>query len=267
MNSLSMWIDKFSNDKKRYRFFDCNCWVGRSDNLLPFYFSKSTEILEQMDYYGIEKAMVSHTLSRYYHPLVGNELLLREIKGNDRLEGCFILLPASTKELNPLDDYIKTMIKRGVRSVRLFPKSHNFSLEDWSAGALLRKLEERKIPLFIWGREIDWDTLYKICRGYSRLPIVLEQPDEEAYWNGRILFSLLEQCENLFLEIHNCLIYLGVDELVKRFGADRLIFGSYLPVDDPNSSLMLITEGDFSEEDKEKIAHKNLESLLKGVIP
>jgi len=95
---------------------------------------------------------------------------------------------------------------------------------------------------------------------------VLEQTDEEAYWNGRYLFPLLEKCENLFLEVANCVLYLEIDEIVKRFGAERLIFGSYLPVDDPNASLMLITEGDFSSEEKEQIAHKNLEKLIEGVV-
>jgi len=259
-------VKRFFEDKKRYHFFDANCWIGKSNNLLPFSVWKPAEILDQMDYYGIEKVIVSHTLSRYYHPMIGNKLLLEEIKGEERFKGCFILLPPSTREMGSLDDYLNYMIKNDIYAVKLFPKSHNFSLQEWSIDILLRKLEERGLLLFIRGREIDWDMLYKICKRYPRLPIILEQPDEEAYWNGRILFSLLEKCENLFLEIHNSILYLEVDDLVKRFGADRLIFGSYLPVDDPNSSLMLITDGDFSEEDKEKIAHRNLENLLREVV-
>jgi len=266
MKSLTEMMEKFSSDKKIYHFFDANCWIGRSNNLLPFCISKKNKILEQMDYYGIEKAVVCHTLARYYHPLVGNELLLQEIEGNKRLEGCFVLLPPATGEMGSLDEYIDHMLSKGVHCVRLFPKSHHFSLEEWSADLLLGKLQERRIPLFIWGREIEWDILYRICKRYPSLPLILEQPEEEAYWNGRFRYPLLEKCENFFLEVHNSILYLEVDEVVKRFGAQRLIFGSYMPIDDPNSSLMLITEGDFSGEDKKRIAHENLEKLIQKVI-
>lgn len=259
-------VKRFLNYKKKLHFFDANCWIGKSNNLLPVSLSKASEILEQMDYYGIEKTIVSHTLSRYYHPLLGNEHLLQEINGIDQLQGCFVLLPPSTKEMGSLDEYIDNMLQRGVRSVRLFPKSHHFSMEEWSIGVLLGKLEERRIPLFIWRREIEWNTLYNICKSHPHLPVILEQCDEEAFWNARFRYPLLEKCENLFLEVHNGILYLEIDDLVKRFGAERLIFGTYLPVDDPNASLMLITEGEFSEREKEKIAHENLEQLIEGVI-
>lgn len=256
---------RFSESKRSLHFFDAHCWIGRSNNLLPVSLSTPNEIIEQMDYSGIEKALVSHTFSRYYHPLVGNEYLMREINGIDRLRGCFVLIPPSTGEMDSVDQYIEDMLTKGVRTVRLFPRSHRFSLEEWSSGALLGKLEERRIPLFIWGRETDWNTLYAICKRYPHLPVVLEQTDEEAYWNGRYLFPTLEKCENLFLEVDNCVLYLEIDESVKRFGAERLIFGTYLPADDPNASLMLVTEGDFSQKEKEQIAHKNLEKLIEAV--
>jgi predicted TIM-barrel fold metal-dependent hydrolase len=58
---------------------------------------------------------------------------------------------------------------------------------------------------------------------------------------------------------------LQIDDIVKRFGAKRLIFSTYYPVDDSQTSLMLITHGSFSMKDKEMIAHGNLENLIEGV--
>jgi predicted TIM-barrel fold metal-dependent hydrolase len=126
-------------------------------------------------------------------------------------------------------------------------------------------LEERRVPLFIWPRETDWDTLHETASRHPRLPVVLEQCEEEAYWNLRFLVPLLERCENVRVETGKAHLYLGVDEIVKRFGASRVIYGSNLPVDDPFASLMLVTDGDFSDGDKEKIARGNLETLIQGV--
>ena len=49
--------------------------------------------------------------------------------GIGRLQGCFVLLPPSTKEMSSLDDYLKNMLSKGVGTVRIFPKSHRFSID------------------------------------------------------------------------------------------------------------------------------------------
>jgi hypothetical protein len=183
------------------------------------------------------------------------------------LSGSFVLLPDGTGELGNLDRYLDSMLHNGVRTVRLFPKSHNFSLADWCSGRLLSRLEERRIPLFIWPRETNWESLYGVASRYPRLPLVLEQCEEEAYWNLRFVVPLLERCPNIYIETDKAHLYLGVDEIVRRFGSGRLIFGSHLPVDDPFASLMLVTDGDFPEDGKIEIAHANLDALLNGVNP
>lgn len=256
----------FFNTVKELHFFDANCWIGKSNKQGVLPLDNASEIIDQMDMCGIEKALVSHTLSRFSSPLIGNEKLLEDISRFDRLIGCAILLPNSTKEIGSLDEYIDTMIKKGVRTVRLFPKSHNYSLEEWSSAHLLKKLDGRKIPLFIWSRETDWNTLHTICNTYPKLPIILEQCDEEAYRNLRFLFPLLEKHRNLYVETNDILVYLGIDEIVRRFSANRLIFGTQLPINDPYAFMGLITDGDFSRKEKEDIACNNLENLIKGVV-
>ena len=251
---------------RKLRFFDSNCWIGRMNNRGPVYMRTVEDLLGCMDSCGVDKAMVSHALARYSHPLLGNELLLEEISNQKRLVGCFILLPHGTEELGRLEDYIEKMISRGVLAARIFPESQRFSMEDWSAGRLLDILAERKLPLFIWSREISWPVLHRMCKKYPRLPVVVEQCDEETYRNLRYLYPLLEECGNLYLEVHNSHLYLQVDDIVKRFGAGRFVFSTYYPVDDPHCALMLITHGAFSFEEKEKVAYGNLEYLLNGVV-
>jgi len=247
-------------------FFDSNCWIGRTNNPMPHYSNTAQDLLQLMDYYGIEKALVSHMLSRYYHPKAGNELLLNEISSYEKLCGCFILLPPATEELGSLEHYIDVMIKADVCAARIFPNSHNFSTSDWSIGTLLDKLEERRVPLFIWSREISWEALHGIARSHPKLPIVMEFCDTEVYWNTRFIFALLKSCRNVFIEVHKTHLYREIDKIVRVFGAERVLFSTYTPVDDPNASLMLVTNGDYPHPDKELIAHANLEKLLENVI-
>ena len=118
----------------------------------------------------------------------------------------------------------------------------------------------------MWSKEVSWDWIHDICKAYPKLPVVIEQSDEETYRNLRYLYPLIDAFENLYLQIHNSHLYLQIDEVVERFGAERLLFSTYYPVDDPHVSLMIVTHGDFSQRQKEMIAHENLERLLDGVV-
>ena len=267
---MGSYVEELENDFvkkiKKYRFFDANCWIGKTNKLGPQCLYTVDDLNSYMGYCGIERALVSHHLSMYYHPLVGNELLMKEISGQSNLQGCFVLIPHGTGELGNVEDYIIKMLGQGVRSVRLFPKTHTFSLEEWSSDILLKTLERHRIPLFLWHRETDWHTIHRICSDYTGIPVILEQCDDETFWEGRQIFPLMEACGNLHISVHNCVLYKELDELITRFGEDRVIFGTYYPVDDPHASLMLVTEGDFSSKVKEKIAHGNLENLLNRVV-
>jgi len=128
---------EFLESKRLLHFFDAHCWIGRSNNLLPISLSTPDEILEQMDYCGIEKALVSHTFSRYYHPLVGNECLLREISGIDRLQGCFVLIPPSTGEMDSLDQYIDAHVHLGYCA--------NFYMPDASLQRMIEVMDKFKV--------------------------------------------------------------------------------------------------------------------------
>ncbi len=250
---------------KQLHFFDCNCWIGRSMNLSPECMRKVEDLISYMDYCGIERAIVCHHLSRYYHPLIGNEELLKEIKEHERLEGCFVLIPPVTDEMSDIKAYVNSMVQRGVRSVRMFPKTHTYSMEEWSSSILFGLLEDHELPLFIWHRETDWESIYRICKNHPQLPVILEQCDDETFWEGRHIFPLMNKCQNLYLSTHNCILYKELDKFVSEFGDRRIIFGTYFPIDDPHASLMLVTYGNFSDSSKEYIAYKNLDNLLSKV--
>ncbi len=251
-------------------FFDANCWLGRPNAAGPVYLHSIIELQDSLEQCGIRRAIVSHALARFSHPRIGNEMLLEELgkaRAEPKLTGSFVLLPDGTDELGNLDRYIEAMLGEGVRTVRLFPKSHNFSLAEWCSGRLLSRLEERRIPLFLWPRETGWDSLYQVASLHPQLPVVLEQCEEEAYWNLRFVVALMARCPNVYLETNKAHLYLGVDEIVRRFSSKRLIFGSHLPIDDPYASLMLVTDGDFPDEGKAEIAHGNLDALIAGANP
>mgnify|MGYP003295337219 CR=1 FL=1 len=61
------------------------------------------------------------------------------------------------------------------------------------------------------------------------------------------------------------IMYFIANYITKKFGSQRLIFGSNLPVSDPGAAIAKVACADISYEDKIKIAHGNLEKLIEGV--
>jgi predicted TIM-barrel fold metal-dependent hydrolase len=104
-----------------------------------------------------------------------------------------------------------------------------------------------------------------VCSRYHELKIIVEGTGRKLFYDARIYYPLLERFPNLYLETHNLTNYLGLDDLVRRFGCRRFLFGSYFPHEDPNSAAMLLTHGRFTTADRENIAHRNLENLIAEV--
>ena len=266
MNNVQNLIEEYTGKKKKIRFFDANCWLG---NPVPESLAKvpetTEELLDVMDYCGIEKAVVASSMALNYNVVYGNKRLLEEIKRSTRLYGTAILLPEHTGELGELSDYISSLMANKVVMIKLFPKMHNFVLSDYCMGNLLNLLEERKIPITLWHTQTSWNEIDRLCSAYPRLSIIIEGVGRKLLYDNRIFYPLLKKHQNLFLETHNLTNYLGLDDLVKKLGARKLIFGTCTPKNDPEAALMPVVYGDFALEKKQMIAGNNLLSLITNI--
>jgi len=266
MNKVERFIEKYNGEKKKISFFDSDCWLG---NPFPPSLRKIPEraegLLRVMDGCGIEKTVVSSSLALNYNVLYGNERLLGEIRESGRLYGAAVLLPGHTGELGDLSDYISFLISNRVVMMRLFPKAHNFVLSDYCAGTLLKLLEAKRIPVVLWHTQTSWDEVDRLCSIYPRLPIIIEGVGRKLLYDNRIFYPLLKKHKNLFLETHNLTNYLGLEDMVEQLGAEKLIFGTCMPKNDPEAALMPVVYGNFSLEKKKMIAGENLWSLIANI--
>ena len=128
------------------KFLDSNCCLGNLSVPLPKSIESAEEMTRIMEMSGVSEALVYHAYSREYDPAIGNRKLLKEISGYEHLFPCWILLPHYTEEMPPPEKLVEEMEKNNVRAARIFPKTQNWTLAEWSAGPLLKALEEKAIP-------------------------------------------------------------------------------------------------------------------------
>ncbi len=264
-----MWvqeqIESYRRRKTATEWFDAHCWigVGPRSSLRPVTTWEQT--VQQLARYGIRRAVVAHALARDYDPTTGNRLLLAAIADREALWGAAVLTPDDEDQVS-LGKRLKSLIAGKVRMVRVFPRSHNWSLSDWGFGPWLDALEELQLPLAVWHTETTWADVAAVCQSHPRLPVIVEGPNRKLLYHNRTYYQLFERFPNFHLEIHNLVGYLGLDDLVRRFGSNRLIFGTYFPHQDPNVPMMLVTHGELSVADQANIAGGNMLRLMTEVI-
>jgi predicted TIM-barrel fold metal-dependent hydrolase len=240
--------------------------IGRWPNYQPGSFYSSEGLVNEMNYHGIDEALVFHSLAKDYSPAIGNAELLEQIQGNTRLHPCWVLLPHHTKEMPELRHIIRQMREIGVKAVWLFPIKHNLSLDQELTGDLFSTLNRYKVPLFLdfgnvhWSdRSTDWSAVKRICLDFPDLPVILIH---EGIAINRILYPLLEIAENLHLELSYYQVHRGIEDICERFGPEHLLFGSGMPIYSPGPPITMVTYSNISEEAKRLIAGDNLRNLL-----
>jgi predicted TIM-barrel fold metal-dependent hydrolase len=249
-------------------WLDANAWIGVEPrgNLRPV--TTLGQTIQLLVRYGIRQAIVAHALARDYDPTIGNRLLLEAIAGQDfsaeEFWGAAVLAP-DFRSSGEFYVQLRALIIGRVRMVRIFPRSHNWLLSPWCSGSWLKVLEELRVPLAVWQTETSWDEVAALCQAYPRLPVIVEGPNRKLLYHNRVYYRLLEKYANFHLEIHNLVGFLGLEDVVRRFGSRQLVFGSFFPHQDPNVPMMLVTDSPISREDQENIAFGNMMRLMAGV--
>jgi len=245
------------------KFFDSNCCLGKLSVPLPGYIESAKELTSIMEKAGVDEALICFTLAKEYSPTIGNQKLLEEIGEYQNLYPCWTILPHHTGEMPSANKLVKEMIAKHVFAARIFPKTHNWTLSEWSTGHLLTALEERRIPLFIDIEETDWSQVYSLCSNHPALPVVLTRA---PFRFSRQIYALLAETSNLYIDISFFQLHCGIEDICEKFGANRLLFGTAVPHFTPAPSVMAVKYSGISEENKEKIAGANLHHLLKSVL-
>jgi predicted TIM-barrel fold metal-dependent hydrolase len=127
------------------------------------------------------------------------------------------------------------MRHEGVLLARMFPSTasldHRFAVREWCVGPILSALEQAGIPLLLdYGLfrrgEPPWDDIVEVCEHHPDLAVVLIDVQGR---NNRTLYALLDRFEQLCIQTGGFNVHRGIEDLCRRFGAERLVFGSGFP--------------------------------------
>jgi predicted TIM-barrel fold metal-dependent hydrolase len=217
-----------------------------------------------MKRYGIERALVSHSLARKYHPASGNRLVSEETRDYPFLYPVWVVMPHHTGEFPDPHRLKEEMREHSIRAVRMYPaeSDQNYCLEEWNCGELFGLLEETGAVLLLGLDQITWNQLHELGSRHPGLNIVLT---DVTYRVDRNAYPLLEKYPRLFIETSGYKVHRGIEQLCRRFGAARLVFGSGMPLYSGAAAVSLLRYANIGSEERAMIASGNLTELLEGV--
>ena len=242
---MTLDVARLAADYRRQRdaleLFDVNCWLGRP--LEPAF----TTIAGVDNWKAALAALrdppggrVAHVVCRLRSRRKETEPSIEAIQDGRRVRGGRDA-GAGDGAAAAWSELLRTLIAQRVRLVRLFPTAHNFLLAGEYLGGMLEAVQQLRLPLMVWHTQTTWPAIAQVCA--SNTPTCDSLSKARAASCSTTIASTTRcwlDCPNLFLETHNLVNYLGLDDLVSRFGSERFLFGSYFPHLDPNSAAMLL---------------------------
>ena len=246
-------------------FFDVNVFIGRPMIAIDRPVLDAAGLLTEMKKSGISRAIAWHIASHDCSPEDGNRLIREAVAESDSLYGCWAVLPPVTGEI--VDDHFFDNMKRNrIAALFAFPNQERFLLNRTAFGRFFDEVSERRIPLLLsLERGMSWAMIDNLMRDYTKLTCVI--CDIGIFGMDRQTWPLLDTYPNVCIETSLLSLQAGgVEETVKRFGAERLLFGTGFPMRYHEAAMLQLTHAEISDSDKIRIASGNLDALVKGVM-
>jgi predicted TIM-barrel fold metal-dependent hydrolase len=243
--------------------FDVYCFIGRWPTA-DLAFHDCAGLLMRMDRLGIGKAVVCHTWAWQYDPVAGNRQLMADLTAlpsasRDRLLPCWAVVPPATGEQGTAEELGAALNAAGVRVVRLFPRDHNYRLGSHDAARLIAMLAARRILTLIDLDQTSWEEIDRVA---ERAPDVRLVVCRVGYRGLRRMAGVLARRPNCAIDLSYFGSHEGVEWLVERFGAERLLFGTAGPLADGGGAVTRLMLSRISDEDRNAIGAGNAERLL-----
>jgi predicted TIM-barrel fold metal-dependent hydrolase len=245
----------------KMRFFDVNCMIG-SWLTPPLPNTNLEDLARNMEYTGIDKAVVYHSDSVKNSIAGGNEKISKIVSGSSKFEAAWIVLPGSTFETPDENTLIQQMRFHRIHFLRLFPKLHNYDFADWQLRDLFAGIDELKIPIILECSQVTLDKVYAVLILYPNMPVIITNT---SYWPNRGLYELGRKCPNVYFEISSFMHYNGLEDFASKYGVSRLVFGTNMPFQEPGPAVFRVLYSDFDTAGKQAIASGNLEEIISGI--
>jgi len=234
--------------------------------------------MKRMDQFGIDVSVISNLDGVLYkNTQPANEDLYNEIMSGKDFKDRFIPFAV----INPTYpgwkyDMDVSIEKLGMKGVRLYPKYHDYELNDPACIELVKICRDRDLPVAFSFRMVDerqrfWMDIENEWVLKDIIPIIQEVPDAKYLLLNLCNSTKLSNEEETLLKKTNVLIDTGgrsvntIVDLLEKYGSEKFAFGSHTPILDHLTGLLRIEslkEEEANNEEKDMMRSGNAKKFL-----
>jgi hypothetical protein len=237
------------------KIIDVNCMVGFWPNQ-KLRFHDAAGLLAEMDSYRISQCVAYHSYA--HNDLWQGNGQMRKIADDSagKIKACYVLRSnLDSAELPDGAGLLKRLRDEKPVAVKLFPNTHRYLADEFYCGELFEVLNELKIPvMFDCDQKPAYDKLPVLAKAYPGIRFILLRQNLNE---SRYTLPLLRKTENVFFDTSTMIDAGLIDEIVGKYGSERLLFGSAMPFFVPAGGFGMIFYARISDRDKENILSAN----------
>ena len=241
-------------------FLDCNLSYGPQGAGELKCCADIGGLAAEMGRAGVSGGLVIKTVKE---AVLANSELADDIRDRAELKGVWQLLPSCTGEIAPPHDLAKIMKANNIGALTLNPKAHRYMPRRPAIGDYLEMACERGVPVLLnTARGLTLEQADDIMHDFPGLTAVLTF--DNCWGSDRLLRPFLDAYPNLCLDMTYMLTDCGLPDLLKKYPAERILFGSGFPASYMGAHILVVKHAEIPGEAKIKIAGANLRKLLEG---
>lgn len=214
---------------------------------------------------GIDKFVVQSVATTPHQVASINNFIAESVKAsNGRFIGLGTLHPDTTDLLGDIE-HLKEL---GLLGVKLHPDIQKFKIDDYRCLKIYEQCEKEGLPILMHTGDNRYDysnpnRMLPVLKIYTSLTVIGAHFGGWSIWDEAS--RQLSGIENFYVDCSSSMPYISKEEtreIILRYGADRVLFGTDYPMWDPKSEIEGLLSLELSSEDYQKIFSLNAKKLF-----
>jgi len=240
---------------------DCHVHIGKTHWFHLDHEAK--DLLAAADKASIDRMMITDLTALTYDMREGNAWIRTQVaECPDRLLPYYTVCSArcGAWAVDDLDRYVNDY---GFRGLKIYSVPPLLLIDDPYMIPILEKTAELKIPVLAHSTGAECESL---CRQVPDLVLINAHmgccPQAQGDWHRSV--AAAKRYPNLYLDTTSSSFDNGMLEFAAaEVGAERILYGSDLPLLDPILQVAKVTESDLTPAEIDLILHGNIDRLLR----
>lgn len=219
-------------------------------------------ISEMLDELNVKKCIVSSIDAIVYDINSGNEGVKEAIKRDGRMRGYVTINANYVEESKALvEEYI---VKHGFIGVKVHPDYSHQPIDSPNTLKILATADALRVPILVHtygkGGVADPAHVLSVVKHYPDLTIILGHMGGDN-WRGGI--DTAAKGDNIYVDPCSCTQPHAdkIKEAVNALGAERILFGTDMPLLHPSWALGMVESADIATGEREMILHHNAKRI------